>query len=98
MKPYSGGGWKSVYKVTNRDEFFRAYDETGDLCMTLQTGVEFKEYFRCYVVGQEKVHIMQYDPRLPHAQRYILNLGTGGSGVAGAGGERCAEAMRGAGL
>jgi hypothetical protein len=35
--------------------------------------VEFKEYFRCYVVGQEKVHIMQYDPRLPHAQRYILN-------------------------
>jgi hypothetical protein len=73
LKPYSGGGWKSVYKVNNPDEFFRAYDETGDLCMTLQTGVEFKEYFRCYVVGQEKVHIMQYDPRLPHAQRYILN-------------------------
>ena len=73
LKPYSGGGWKSVYKVNNPDEFFRAYDDTGDLCMTLQTGVEFKEYFRCYVVGQEKVHIMQYDPRLPNAQRYILN-------------------------
>ena len=27
--------------------------------MTLQRGVEFEEYFRCYVIGQEKVHIMQ---------------------------------------
>jgi glutathione synthase/RimK-type ligase-like ATP-grasp enzyme len=71
LKPYSGGGWKSVYKVDNPDDFFRAYDDTGDLCMTLQHGVEFKEYFRCYVVGQEKVHIMQYDPRRPHAERYV---------------------------
>ena len=22
FKPYSGGGWKSVYRVTNPDEFF----------------------------------------------------------------------------
>jgi glutathione synthase/RimK-type ligase-like ATP-grasp enzyme len=73
LKPFSGGGWKSVYRVDNPDEFFRTYDETADLCMTLQTAVDFKEYFRCYVVGQEKVHIMQYDPRLPHAQRYIQN-------------------------
>ena len=73
LKPYSGGGWKSVYKVDNPQELFAAYDDTGDLCMTLQTGVNFKEYFRCYVVGQKKVHIMQYDPRLPHADRYILN-------------------------
>jgi biotin carboxylase len=73
LKPYSGGGWKSVYRVENRDEFFRAYDDTGDLCMTLQQGIEFTEYFRCYVVGQKRVHIMQYDPRLPHAHRYVLN-------------------------
>jgi len=71
LKPYSGGGWKSVYHIHNREEFFQAYDQTGDLCMTLQTAVDFKEYFRCYVVGQEKVRIMQYDPRLPHAERYI---------------------------
>jgi glutathione synthase/RimK-type ligase-like ATP-grasp enzyme len=71
LKPFSGGGWKSVYRVGNPEEFFRAYDDTGDLCMTLQQGIEFEEYFRCYVVGQEKVHIMQYDPRLPHADRYV---------------------------
>lgn len=73
LKPYSGGGWKSVYKVDNPQELFAAYDETGDLCMTLQTAVDFKEYFRCYVVGQQKVHVMQYDPRRPHADRYIRN-------------------------
>ena len=37
----------------------------------LQHGVEFEEYFRCYVVGQEKVHIMRYDPRAPHHERYV---------------------------
>jgi hypothetical protein len=73
LKPHSGGGWKSVYKVHNPDEFFRAYDDTGDLCMTLQQGIEFNEYFRCYVVGREQVHVMQYDPRLPHADRYVTD-------------------------
>jgi hypothetical protein len=38
--------------------------------MTLQRGVEFDDYFRCYVVGQEKVHVMRYDPREPHHLRY----------------------------
>jgi glutathione synthase/RimK-type ligase-like ATP-grasp enzyme len=73
LKPYSGGGWKSVYKVDDPHEFFRAYDETGDLCMTLQRAVNFNDYFRCYVVGQNKVHIMRYDPRRPHAHRYVLD-------------------------
>jgi hypothetical protein len=39
--------------------------------MTLQRAVNFKEYFRCYVVGQEKVHIMPYDPRAPFHERYV---------------------------
>jgi hypothetical protein len=41
--------------------------------MTLQKAVNFKEYFRCYVIGQEKVHIMPYDPRRPHAERYVMD-------------------------
>jgi len=59
--------------VHNPDEFFRAYDSTRDLCMTLQAAVNFKEYFRCYVVGQQDVHIMAYDPRRPHHERYVLD-------------------------
>jgi hypothetical protein len=73
LKPVNGGGWRDVYHVHNREEFFRAYDQSRDLCMTLQRAVNFQEYFRCYVVGQEKVHIMHYDPRKPHADRYVLN-------------------------
>lgn len=71
LKPYSGGGWKHVYKVHSPEEFFNAYNQTGTLCMTLQHGIDFQEYFRCYVIGQEKVHIMHYDPRAPHAHRYV---------------------------
>jgi hypothetical protein len=73
LKPVDGGGWKDVFHIHNRDEFFNAYDQSRDLCMTLQTAVKFKEYFRCYVVGQEHVRIMPYDPRRPHAERYVLD-------------------------
>jgi hypothetical protein len=73
LKPYSGGGWKNVYKVDSPEELFAAYDQTGDLCMTLQQAIDFDLYFRCYVVGQKRVHIMHYDPRQPHAHRYVRN-------------------------
>jgi hypothetical protein len=73
LKPHAGGGWKNVYKVHNPQEFFAAYDETGDLCMTLQSAVEFNEYFRCYVIGREKVRVMRYDPKQPHESRYVKN-------------------------
>jgi len=71
LKPYSGGGWKHVYHVHSPEEFFYHYNQTGDLCMTLQHGVEFEEYYRCYVIGQEKVHVMKYDPKAPHHERYV---------------------------
>jgi hypothetical protein len=73
LKPHSGGGWKHVYKVDSPAELFEAYNKTGDLCMVLQSAVNFNEYFRCYVVGQKQVRIMPYDPRLPHEARYVLN-------------------------
>jgi glutathione synthase/RimK-type ligase-like ATP-grasp enzyme len=71
MKPTDGGGWRDVYHVRNREEFFRAYDQSRDLAMMYQKAVDFDEYFRCYVVAQKKVHIMAYDPRRPHAERYV---------------------------
>src|SRR5579859_1995941 len=70
LKPFSGGGWKNVYKVHSADEFFKAYDQTGSMCMTLQSAIEFEDYYRCYVVGQEKVRVMKYDPKQPHHLRY----------------------------
>jgi hypothetical protein len=73
LKPFDGGGWRDVHRVNTREELFSAYDQTRTLCMTLQAAVNFKEYFRCYVVGQEDVHIMPYDPRAPFHERYIKN-------------------------
>ena len=70
FKPHAGGGWKSVYKVNNMEEFFRAYDETDQLVMTLQENVDFDEYYRCYCIGKKYVHIMPYEPRNPHHERY----------------------------
>jgi glutathione synthase/RimK-type ligase-like ATP-grasp enzyme len=71
LKPIDGGGGRDVYEVRNREEFFRAYDQTRDLCMIYQKAVDYTEYFRCYVVGQKKVRIMPYDPRRPHSERYL---------------------------
>jgi len=73
LKPHDGGGWRDVHHVHNSHEFFAAYDQTRDLCMTLQAAVNFKEYFRCYVVGQSEVRIMSYDPRRPHEHRYVMD-------------------------
>ncbi|MHB1699229.1 MAG: ATP-grasp domain-containing protein [Acidobacteriaceae bacterium] len=72
LKPFDGGGWRDVFHVHNRQDFFAAYDQSRDLCMMLQKAVDFTEYFRCFVVGQQKVRIMPYDPRRPHAERYLM--------------------------
>ncbi len=71
MKPHSGGGWKSVYKVQNFEELFSAYAETGQLVMMLQENIDFEFYFRCYALGQKYVHVMPYEPRNPHHLRYL---------------------------
>jgi len=75
MKPHAGGGWKSVYKLNNMDEFFKAYKETGQLVMMLQEEIIFEEYFRCYCLGRKYVRVMQYEPRNPHHLRYVVTSG-----------------------
>ncbi|HVT59408.1 MAG TPA: hypothetical protein VHR45_13530 [Thermoanaerobaculia bacterium] len=73
FKPFAGGGWKNVYKLHDREEFFRAYNETGQLVMMLQEEIVFSEYFRCYCIDCRDVRIMQYDPKAPFHQRYLRN-------------------------
>ena len=67
------GSWKHIYEVQSPEAFFAAYDQTGSLCMMLQSAVKFEACFRCYVVGQEKVRVVKYDPKLPHHMRYARN-------------------------
>ncbi len=73
LKPHDGGGWKNVTKVNSLEELWQVYDTTGTLCMTLQQGIDFDQFVRCYCVGQQDVMIMPYDPRKPYlsGEQYI---------------------------
>jgi len=73
FKPFAGGGWKNVYKLNSPEEFYKAYNETGQLVMMLQEEIIFSEYFRCYCLDRQDIHIMQYDPKQPHHLRYVRN-------------------------
>lgn len=70
LKPYSGGGWKHVYKVRDRAELIEAYDGTGPYCMTLQEFINFDRYVRCFTFGKSDIVPVAYDP---HHRRYLVD-------------------------
>jgi glutathione synthase/RimK-type ligase-like ATP-grasp enzyme len=74
MKPFAGGGWKSVYQLNSIEEFFEKHAETEQLVMMLQEEIKFTEYYRCYCIGGKYVRIMPYEPRNPHALRYVADF------------------------
>ncbi len=74
MKPFSGGGWKSVYQLNSMEEFFEKHAETEQLVMMLQEEIKFDEYYRCYCIGGKYVRIMPYEPRNPHHLRYVADF------------------------
>lgn len=74
MKPFAGGGWKHVYKLTDANDFFAKHSETGQLVMLLQEEIVFTEYYRCYCIGGKYVRIMSYEPRNPHHLRYVADF------------------------
>ncbi|MBX2922946.1 MAG: hypothetical protein KF746_12180 [Chitinophagaceae bacterium] len=74
MKPFAGGGWKNVYRLTNMEDFFDKHGETGQLVMLLQEEIMFEEYYRCYCIGGKHVRIMPYEPRNPHHLRYVSDF------------------------
>ena len=69
LKPFSGGGWKHVYKVNDKDELIAAYDVTGPYCMTLQQFIHFDQYVRCFTFGKTDIVPVRYDP---HERRYLV--------------------------
>lgn len=73
MKPFDGGGWKDVYKLRSKEEFFEKHSETQQTVMMLQEEIIFEEYFRCYCIGGKHVRIMPYEPRNPQHLRYVVD-------------------------
>jgi hypothetical protein len=70
LKPYSGGGWKHVYKVHDVRELIAAYDGTGTYCMTLQQFIDFDQYVRCFTFGKTDIVPVAYDP---HQRKYLVD-------------------------
>jgi hypothetical protein len=70
LKPYSGGGWKHVYKVNDKAELIAAYDGTSPYCMTLQQFIHFDQYVRCFTFGKTDIVPVAYDP---HQRRYLVD-------------------------
>ena len=70
LKPYSGGGWKHVYKVHDKKELLEAYDGTAPYCMTLQEFIDFNLYVRCFTFGKTDITPVAYDPR---ERRYLVD-------------------------
>jgi hypothetical protein len=69
LKPYSGGGWRHVYKVNDRDELLAAYEQTAPYPMTLQQFIDFDQYVRCFTFGKTDIVPVAYDPR---ERRYLV--------------------------
>jgi hypothetical protein len=69
LKPFSGGGWKHVYKVSNKEELLAAYDKTSPYCMTLQEFIDFTGYVRCFTFGKTDILPVRYDPK---ERRYLV--------------------------
>jgi hypothetical protein len=69
LKPYSGGGWRHVYKVADKRELLEAYDRTSPYCMTLQQYIDFGQYVRCFTFGKTDIIPVAYDPR---ERRYLV--------------------------
>jgi hypothetical protein len=70
LKPYSGGGWKHVYKVNDRRELLEAYERTAPYCMTIQEFIDFEKYVRCFTFGKTDITPVAYDP---HERRYLVD-------------------------
>ena len=54
LKPAVGGGWKNVFKVYSKEQLWEAYNQTGELTMVLQEGIEFEQYVRCFLLWPQR--------------------------------------------
>jgi len=73
IKPADGGGWRGVSKCDTPEEFMDAYAKSATDTMMAQEAIDFTQYFRCYGLGREYVHVMRYAPENPHHLRYVVD-------------------------
>jgi hypothetical protein len=62
LKDAHGGGWRDVYVCHTLEEVWEHYNNSGLLTMILQEFIEWDQFVRCIVLGQENVLPIRYDP------------------------------------
>jgi hypothetical protein len=74
MKPYDGGAWVGVTRISDGDALRRAYEQSGTRIMHLQQAVDpFDLFVRCIGVGPQ-VYIVRYDPDTALHDRYKVDF------------------------
>ena len=74
FKPYDGGGWRGVERVTNGAELRRAYDKSGTTVNHLQAAIDGWEIFVRGIGVGPQVNVMRYDPDKPLHDRYRIDF------------------------
>jgi hypothetical protein len=72
MKPFDGGGWRGVSRIDDEADLIRVYDESGQMLMHLQAGLDNYDVFvRSLSIGPQ-VTSLYYDPSQPMHGRYLV--------------------------
>lgn len=75
VKPYDGGGWRSVSKCDDASALKRSYDASGTSLMHIQGAVQpFDRFVRCIGFGPQTYCVL-YDPDAPLHDRYTMERG-----------------------
>ena len=73
MKPFDGGAWVGVSRITGPEVLHRAYDESGERLMHLQASVEgYDSFARSLTIGADTM-VMKFRPELPMHDRYAVD-------------------------
>jgi hypothetical protein len=75
MKPFDGGQWVGVTRISNSEEMHRRYDASGERLMHLQAALDpYDVFVRTLSIGAETM-VMHYDPSRPMHERYSVRHG-----------------------
>jgi hypothetical protein len=73
MKPYDGGAWRGVSRISSPAELHAAYDQSGEMLMHLQKAIEGYDVFaRSLSIGAETM-VMRFQPDQPMHLRYAVD-------------------------
>ena len=72
MKPFDGGGWRGVSRVDDPAALMRAYDDSGEMLMHLQSSEDHDVFARSLSIGPETM-VMRYRPDRPMHDRYEVS-------------------------